>query len=101
MRRAARFLVLSLLAAGPGTAQTAGPSGAALAASCISCHGAAGAGAGSIPAIAAPDAGALFARLAALRDAADQGPQIMPRLLRVYSDAELQALAAYFAKDRP
>lgn len=74
--------------------------GARLAESCTSCHGGAGRGGDTIPALAGQDENALKARMHALA-AGDPDATIMPRLLRDYDDAEIAALAHYFAQVKP
>lgn len=78
--------------------------GYALSQACTSCHGIDGRGGGAIPAIAGRPAPDLLDLLHELRrpDAAmDASATIMPRLLRGYDDAQLEALAAYFAQVAP
>lgn len=99
--------LLSAHAAQPPSVQDV----AVLAATCFTCHGAggrapaAGAEAAAIPGLAGRDAGLLLQRLRAFKAAGpgtDAGATIMPLLLQAYDDAQLQALAAWFAsKDQP
>ncbi len=70
--------------------------GARLAMACGSCHGLEGRGGSAIPGLAARDETELLELMRTLRQPAD-GVTIMPRLLRAYDDAELKALASYFA----
>lgn len=93
------FLVASMIFLQCGAApaqEDAAARGAALAAGCTSCHGAEGRGGGAIPALAGRDAQDLAARMTELR-APIEGVTIMPRLMRAYDEAEIAALAAYFA----
>jgi sulfide dehydrogenase cytochrome subunit len=81
------------------------PTGAAAplaAQGCIGCHGSNGAGmaAGGVPAIAGQDAQGLAAALIAFRGNERPGT-IMNRVARGYSDAEIAAVAAYFAAQKP
>lgn len=76
-----------------GHAQDAG---AHLAMACSSCHGLDGRGGSAIPGLAARDETELLELMRTLQEPADDAT-IMPRLLRAYDDAELQALASYFA----
>ena len=85
---------LLMIGAACGLAHADNPDGARLADSCTSCHGKTG---GAIPPLAGQDAEALEAQLRLLA-AGDANATIMPRLLREYDDAEIEALAKYFAK---
>jgi sulfide dehydrogenase cytochrome subunit len=87
-------LLLAPAAAPPALAQ------APLAAQgCVGCHGQAGAGSGAVPALAGRDAAELATMLLAFR--ADQRPgTIMGRITRGYTDAEIDAVAAFFAAAR-
>lgn len=81
-----------------GTASAADTDpGARLAESCTSCHGTGGRGGGTIPALAGQDEQKLKERLQALA-AGDPQTTIMPRIMRLYDEAELTALAHYFAQ---
>lgn len=68
-----------------------------IAQSCAGCHGTAGALQTLIPAIAGTPAPILEMQLLAYRDDAMPGATVMPRLTKGYTEAELRALAAYFA----
>lgn len=113
---AVRWLACWLLAAVPvahTAADTAQPSAQNLgagvgvvAATCFTCHGPGGrAPAGeAIPSLQGRDADLLLQRLRAFKAAgpgADAGATIMPLLLQAYDDAQLQALASWFAKETP
>ncbi|MCW5714734.1 MAG: c-type cytochrome [Bauldia sp.] len=77
-----------------------GPQEAAvLAAACFNCHGPEGVGQGPIPAIAGMPAEQLVAMLNAFKANEVPGATIMGRLARGYDDAEIAAIAAYFAGD--
>lgn len=83
-----------LLAAPPALAQ------APLAAEgCLGCHGPAGSGQGSVAALAGRDANELAAAMRAFR-ANERPGTIMGRIARGYTDAEITALADYFAAQR-
>lgn len=93
--------VLSFAFAIPAVAQD---EGRALSHACTSCHGIEGRGSTQIPALAGRSASELLALLQELRRpdvAMDVSATIMPRLLRGYDDAQLEALAAYFAQVAP
>ena len=68
-----------------------------IAQSCAACHGTAGAQQTQIPAIAGTPASILEMQLLAFREDAMPGATVMPRLAKGYTEAELSALAAYFA----
>lgn len=74
--------------------------GARLADSCTSCHGTNGRGRGAMPALAGQDEQQLKTRMAMLA-AGDPQATIMSRLLRAYNEAEISALARFFAQARP
>lgn len=72
---------------------------ALLAQGCLGCHGPGGAGSGGIPALAGRDENDLRAAMAAFR-ANERPATIMNRIARGYTDAEVAAIAAYFAGAR-
>lgn len=67
-----------------------------LAWACITCHGPAGRSVGAIPSLHTLTADALLAALQAFRAGTRPGT-VMPRLLQGLDEAELAAVAAYFA----
>lgn len=71
---------------------------AVLAASCVSCHGPDGKSSTTIPSIAGQPESRLLARLQAFK--ADAAPEatIMTRLVKGYDEAQIQALARWFAQ---
>ncbi|MNV54543.1 Cytochrome subunit of sulfide dehydrogenase [compost metagenome] len=71
---------------------------AALAASCVSCHGPDGKSSTAIPSIAGQPESRLLARLQAFK--ADAAPEatIMTRLIKGYDEAQIQAMARWFAQ---
>ncbi len=72
------------------------PSGQQLANGCTACHGLEGRGGEAIPTLAGQPASDLVAKLLDFR--AQKGDAtIMNRIARGYTDAEIQALAAYFS----
>jgi sulfide dehydrogenase cytochrome subunit len=64
---------------------------------CLGCHGPAGVGAGGIPAITGRDAAEFRALMAAFR-ANERPATIMGRVARGYTEAEIAAMADYFAQ---
>lgn len=67
-----------------------------LAAGCAGCHGTGGRAVAGMPVIAGTPAPAMRARLLEFRDGRRAGT-VMPQLAKGYSDAEIDALAAWFA----
>lgn len=69
-----------------------------LAASCMSCHGPDGKSSTAIPSIAGQHESRLLARLQAFK--ADAAPEatIMTRLIKGYDEAQMRALARWFAE---
>ena len=70
---------------------------ALLAQGCLGCHGRGGAGARDIPGIADRPAARLRDLMLAFR-AGDRSGTIMTRIARGYTDAEIAAIAAHFAR---
>jgi cytochrome subunit of sulfide dehydrogenase len=104
---AAIAAALPLDALGQAPAGAAAPMAASVAAplaaqGCIGCHGPNGAGVaiGDVPAIAGLEAQGLASALLAFRGNERPGT-IMNRVARGYSDAEIAAVAAYFAAQKP
>lgn len=69
-----------------------------LAGSCANCHGPNGHSPGAIPSIAGEPYAVLKAQLEAFRAGEPADATIMPRLMRAYSDAEIDALARWFSE---
>jgi len=78
---------LLLAAAGPAPLPAQG---------CLGCHGPEGRGSGAVPALAGRPAAETIAALRAYR-AGQRPATIMDRIARGYTDAEMAAIAAYFA----
>ena len=72
------------------------PNAADLANACTSCHGIEGHSIGAIPSIGVLDRETLIVQLKAFR-AQEGEATIMKRLVRGYTDAEIEALADYFS----
>ena len=79
--------LLLLAAAGPAPLPAQG---------CLGCHGPEGRGSGAVPALAGRPAAETIAALRAYR-AGQRPATIMDRIARGYTDAEMAAIAAYFA----
>jgi sulfide dehydrogenase cytochrome subunit len=91
MTRATALALGLTLAAGPAVAQ------APLAVQgCLGCHGAAGTGSTPIAGLAGRPAGDLVAAMDAFR-AGTRPATIMNRIAKGYTEAEIAAMAAYFA----
>lgn len=94
----AAFAAMAL--AGPAVAQNAAPDPAAvrvLAGPCANCHGPDGHSPGAIPSIAGLDAADTLKKLRGFRDGSEPST-VMGRLARGYDDAQLAALAQWFAE---
>lgn len=70
-----------------------------LASACFNCHGPEGVAPGPIPSIAGMPADQMIAMLNAFKADEVPGATIMGRIARGYDDAEIAAIAAYFAGD--
>ncbi|HRO80734.1 MAG TPA: hypothetical protein PLR92_04865 [Alicycliphilus denitrificans] len=97
-------MLLPLAARPAGEPSPSAQDVAVLAGNCVTCHGprgqAPGAGGGSIPSLRGRPAGVLWQRMQALKamkTGATARATIMPLLLQGYDDAQLQALARWFA----
>lgn len=80
--------------AGTNGAEAADASARALAAGCRSCHQP---GESAIPTLQGQSRNALVAKLRGFREGSKAGT-VMPQLAKGYSDAELEAIARYFAE---
>ena len=89
------LLALSL----PAIAQAQQPAAPLIAQGCAGCHGQNGEGIGGTPKIAGTDREVFVRNWEALRNN-ERPATIMNRIARGYSDAEVAALAAYFATSR-
>ncbi|NLX15365.1 MAG: hypothetical protein GXY45_00135 [Ramlibacter sp.] len=94
----AAVLAASLTAAAPALAQPALQDIAVAAATCFNCHGTDGRASSFIPSIAGQSEHFLLQRMQDFK--AGQAPHVtvMTRLMKGYSDAELQGLAKYFSE---
>ena len=89
-------LIVGLLSSSADAADTAMARGAALAYACAACHGADGRSQGAIPSINQLPVGDFAMALKAFRTDARQGT-VMNRIAKGLDDAEISAMAAYFA----
>ncbi|NPD17665.1 c-type cytochrome [Xinfangfangia sp. D13-10-4-6] len=69
-----------------------------LAGPCASCHGPGGQSPGAIPSIAGLPEADLIAALTAFRDNPPAGTTVMTRHMKGYDDAQIAALAKFFAE---
>ena len=99
-RARVELLALLLAVAGPLGALAADPSaGRLVAATCANCHGTDGRSRGDIPGLAGRDKGELVRLVRDFRDGKRQST-VMQQLAKGYSDAEIEAAAAYFAAQK-
>ena len=91
--------VAVLIPLGAATADVATPRGMALANACAACHGPDGRSQGAIPSIDNLPAEDFTTALQAFRADARQGT-VMNRIAKGLDDAEISAMAAYFAARR-
>jgi cytochrome c553 len=89
-------VIAALVALAAGSA-VADPATALLAGGCANCHGPGGRSPGSIPGIAGVPAAVLEAQLLAFRGDQIPGTTVMNRIAKGFSEAELKALAAWYA----
>ena len=90
---------ISLLLSATATAQTSNL-GRNLAAACATCHGTNGAGRDGMPALAGMPREQMSVTLKAFRDG-QRPATIMNQLAKGYSDAQIEAIAGYFAGQKP
>jgi cytochrome c553 len=91
------------LAAGAAMAQPApaAPANAAyLAANCANCHGTTGNAKGAMPSLAGQSKAYIVEQMQAFRDG-KRPATIMHQLAKGYTDAQIEAVADYFAKQKP
>ncbi len=94
---AAALAGASLLFAASASAQT--PAGRNLAAACATCHGTNGVSRDGTPALAGMPREQMSVTLKAFRDG-QRPATIMNQLAKGYSDAEIEAIATYFASQK-
>ena len=98
LNRFALALLLAPLAAGaPSFAQVRVQDASVLAGTCVNCHGPEGRSAGAIPSLRGHTAGYLLQRLQAFRTGQAPDATVMTRLMKGYDDAQVEALAHWFA----
>lgn len=87
---------LSTVVAAPLAAQSAAPSGQMLGAACVLCHGAGGEGAGGVAAIKGHTKDYIADMMKRFKSG-ERPSTVMGRLAKGFSDAEIDAVATYFA----
>ncbi len=95
----AAVLAVAALSAGPASAQTDALQARSLAASCANCHGTNGAAAPGMVALAGYDRAAMVKAMADFKSGA-RPATLMHQLSKGYSDAQVQAIAGYFAAQK-
>ena len=88
-----------VLAAGLASAQGADP-GRSIAASCSNCHGTNGVSQGAVPSLAGGARADMVAKMQEFKSGKRPGT-IMPQLAKGYSDDQIEAIAAWFAAQKP
>ena len=94
LNRFALALLLVPLAAG---AQLRVQDASVLAGTCVNCHGPAGRSVGAIPSLRNHTADDLLQRMRAFRAGQAPDATVMSRLMKGYDDAQIEALAQWFA----
>jgi cytochrome c553 len=82
--------------AGPAQAQSAMPSGPMLGAACVLCHGPNGEGAGAIAALKGHTKDYIADMMTKFKSG-ERPSTVMGRFTKGFSDAEIDAVAAYYA----
>lgn len=95
------ILAGALLAAvtGPVAAQSAAPTGQMLGAACVLCHGANGEGASGVAAIKGHTTDYIADMMKRFKSG-ERPSTVMGRLAKGFSDAEIDAVATYFASQK-
>lgn len=90
------LLLVTLWLPGMGAAETVPARGAALAYACVTCHGPEGHSQGAIPSLATLSSADIMTALQAFR-AETRPSTVMHRIARGLDDADITAVATYFA----
>lgn len=90
------LLIVALWLPTTGAAETAPARGVALAYACVTCHGPAGHSQGAIPSLATLSSADIMTALQAFR-AETRPSTVMHRIARGLDDADITAVATYFA----
>jgi sulfide dehydrogenase cytochrome subunit len=90
------LLIVALWLSGTGAAETVPARGVALAYTCVTCHGPEGHSQGAIPSLATLSSADIVTALQAFR-AETRPSTVMHRIARGLDDADITAVATYFA----
>jgi len=90
------LLFVTLWLPGIGAAETVSQRGAALAQTCVTCHGPEGRSQGAIPSLTTLSAADIMTALQAFR-AETRPSTVMHRIAKGLDDADITAVATYFA----
>ena len=90
------LLTITLWFPGPVVAETGAARGAALAHTCVTCHGPEGRSQGAIPSLSTLSSADIITALQAFRTETRPGT-VMYRIARGLDDADITAVATYFA----
>ncbi|MFO1362043.1 MAG: c-type cytochrome [Burkholderiales bacterium] len=95
------FTLLALAAAAqPAVAQSVEERARDWAAACSSCHGFEGRSASEVPGLAGKAKADLYRALLDFKSGANKTATVMHQLARGYSDAQLEAVADFFSKQK-
>ena len=97
--RLAATLITLLASTSPGWAQTDALAARSMAASCANCHGTNGVAAPGMVALAGYDKAGLVKAMADFKSGA-RPATVMHQLAKGYSDAQIEAIAGYFAAQK-
>lgn len=92
--------LLVLAASQPAAAQSTEDRARSWAASCAACHGFEGRSVSEVPALAGKSKADLYQALLAFKSGAAKTATIMHRHANGYSDAQLEAMADFFSKQK-
>ena len=92
-------VALLLFAAGASAGAAGASLGRDVAANCAACHGTDGKSRGDVPSLAGQDKAYLVQQVKDFRDGR-RSSTIMQQLAKGYTDAEIEAAAAYFAAQK-
>lgn len=90
---------IAMLAVGADAAAADATLGRDIAANCANCHGTDGRSRGGVPSLAGQDKGYIVQQMKDFRDG-KRPSTVMQQLAKGYTDAQIEAAAAYFAAQR-
>ncbi len=100
LRRCHLWIALALTLGCAAGAGAQAINGRDIAANCAACHGTEGRARGSMPALAGRPRDDIVAKVREFRDG-KRASTVMQQLAKGYSDAQIEAAAAYFAAQKP